>query len=139
MEKLTHKSKQIIAALKTLNQIITDFYELSPIARYYEELRDALIKRFEYSADLFWKFLREYLENQHGLTPPVTPKGVFKAALDAEIISTEEELALRLLIENRNLTSHTYNIELADEIAKFVPEHYVVMQKIVERLLGTNN
>ena len=73
----------------------------------------------------FWELLKE----------PSAPKGVFKAAVDAQVISLEEEAELRLLIENRNLTSHAYNVDLAELIAKIIPKHYQVMQKIVTRLL----
>lgn len=134
MAKLTRKSQQIVNALKSLEISLNEFQELSKIDRYHEIVRDSVIKRFEYSIDLFWKFLKEYLEINLGMLPPAAPKGVFKAAVDAQIISPAEEVELRLLIENRNLTSHTYNIDLAEAVANFVPKHYLVMEKIVIRL-----
>jgi nucleotidyltransferase substrate binding protein (TIGR01987 family) len=134
MEKLTRKRKQIIAALKSLEISIHEFNELNTIDRYHEIVRDSVIKRFEYSIDIFWKLLKEYLEEKLGMMPPAAPKGVFKAAVDAQIISIEEEIELRLLIENRNLTSHTYNIDLAEAVAQLVPKHYKIMQAIAIRL-----
>lgn len=134
MAKLERKNEQIIAALKSLEISLDEFHELNKIDRYHELVRDSVIKRFEYSIDIFWKFLKQYLEVQLGMLPPAAPKGVFKAAVDAQVITPEEEVELRLLIENRNLTSHTYNIDLAEAVASFIPKHYLVMEKIVTRL-----
>lgn len=134
MAKLERKNEQIIAALKSLEISLDEFHELNKIDRYHELVRDSVIKRFEYSIDIFWNFLKQYLEVQLGMLPPAAPKGVFKAAVDAQVITPEEEVELRLLIENRNLTSHTYNIDLAEAVASFIPKHYLVMEKIVTRL-----
>jgi len=134
VEKLERKKQQATSSLKTLDEAIVLFSSLNKEDKYYPSLRDSTIKRFEYSIDAFWKFLKEYLEQKHGITPPASPKGVFKAALDLQVISAVEEEELRLLIENRNLTSHAYNIELAESIAKVIPDHYQVIQKILSRL-----
>jgi nucleotidyltransferase substrate binding protein (TIGR01987 family) len=134
VEKLTKKKQQTLAALKTLEEAIHKLSQLKKDDFFYPEVRDSVIKRFEYSIDTFWKFLRIYLEEKHGVIPPVSPKGVFKVALDTQVISDQEEDELRLLIENRNLTSHAYNIELAESISSLVPLHYQVMSSIANRL-----
>ena len=134
MEKLAHKRLQAIAALQTLQESIAKFSTLDDDDYFYPELRDSVIKRFEYSIDTFWKYLKEYIEKNHAIIPPASPKGVFKLAIDTQIISIDEEKELRVLIENRNLTSHAYNIELARSIGKIIPERYLVMQTIINRL-----
>lgn len=134
MEKLAQKKEQTLAAFKTLEDVINKFAQLKKDDFFYQEVRDSVIKRFEYSIDTFWKFLKIYLEEKHGIIPPASPKGVFKVALDAQVISPQEEDELRLLIENRNLTSHAYNIELAESISRVVPLHYQVMNTVMSRL-----
>ncbi len=134
MEKLIDKKAQALAALNTLDLAINKFAALDPSDYYYQEIRDSVIKRFEYSIDTFWKYLKIYLELKHALVPPSSPKGVFKMALDAQVITIDDEAELRLLIENRNLTSHAYNAYLADEIGKIIPEHYMILHKIMSNI-----
>ena len=82
------------------------------------------------------EYLKEYIEKKHAIIPPASPKGVFRLAVDTQVISIDEEIELRVLIENRNLTSHAYNIELARSIGKIIPAHYLVMQTVINRLFN---
>lgn len=134
MEKLTQKKQQTVAALKTLDTSINKISQLKKDDFFYPEVRDSLIKRFDYSVDIFWNCLKLYLEEEHGIISSTSPKEIFKVALDAQVISPPEEDELRLLIENRNLTSYAYNIELAESISSVIPLHYQVMKNIMNKL-----
>ncbi|KCZ71757.1 nucleotidyltransferase family protein [Candidatus Methanoperedens nitroreducens] len=62
MEKLKLTAEDAGKALITLKEIIDTPYSVI--------VRDAAIQRFEYSFEIFWKFLREYLrviEDYHKL------------------------------------------------------------------------
>jgi len=49
-------------------------------------------------------------------------------------ITNENETAELLdMVESRNLTIHTYNVNLADEVAHKIPEHYDVIHAIITR------
>ena len=135
MEKLERKTKQIVVALKSLQTVIHKFSERPRDDEDFAEIRDSVIKRFEYSIDTFWKFLKEYIEVKHGILPPASPKGVFKSAAEIKVISKAEEIELQILIEDRNRTSHAYHVEVAESIVEVVNEHHQVVQKIVDRLI----
>lgn len=62
------------------------------------------------------------------------PKAVLKACYDAKIIAQEEFDICIDLIEDRNLTSHGYNEDLAEEISKHIPQYFRIMMQILERL-----
>src|ERR1700722_13718813 len=97
----------------------------------HEELRDAAIQRFEFCMDILWKYLREYIELHHAIkidTP--TPRRVFKAGTDVGIITDSEYTDIAAALEDRNLTLHTYNEELATEIFERIPTYYKLLQKI---------
>lgn len=83
---------------------------------------DATIQRFEFTIELFWKTLKRCLLEE-GIEAK-TPKETLSRAFQAGWID-EEELWLRML-KDRNLTSHMYSEELADQIymdiQEFVPE-----------------
>lgn len=83
---------------------------------------DAVIQRFEFTFELAWKFLKDYFF-ERGIELHY-PKEVIQQAFYANLIENEN-LWVRML-KDRNMTSHTYNEELADEIflriKLYVPE-----------------
>ena len=89
---------------------------------------DATIQRFEFTFELAWKFLQDYFLEQ-GIQLNY-PKEVLKEAFASGIVD-EESLWLGMLAD-RNMTSHTYNEKLADEIYEriklYVPELIKLIQ-----------
>src|SRR3989338_6066348 len=78
-------------------------------------VRDSVIQRFEFSFELAWKTLQLYLEHQ-GLEAG-SPRQALKAAFVEGIIPDAEEADVWLkMLEDRNLTTHTYHQELAKAI-----------------------
>ena len=76
-------------------------------------IMDATIQRFEYTFELFWKSLRKKLSEDHGIEV-FGPKPVLQNAYSSKLIDNEK-MWLSML-DDRNLTSHVYKEELADEI-----------------------
>lgn len=74
---------------------------------------DAMIQRFEFCVELSWKLLKDYLFYQ-GLGEYNSPRMVIKEAYVQKIIENGE-LWLDM-IEDRNLTSHTYDEIIANTI-----------------------
>ena len=98
-----------------------------------EERRDSLIKRFELTYDLLWKYLREYMIAVHG-TSPDSPRKVFQECLSLGITNREETAQLIDLIEDRNLTAHVYDIELANQVAADIQKHHDVIDTIIKKI-----
>ncbi|MCC8377419.1 MAG: HI0074 family nucleotidyltransferase substrate-binding subunit [Rickettsia endosymbiont of Graphium doson] len=80
---------------------------------------DATIQRFEFTFELAWKFLKEYFA-QMGIVLNY-PKEVIKEAYAVGIIN-DEDLWIHMLLD-RNMTSHTYNKKLADEIYEHIKNY----------------
>lgn len=83
---------------------------------------DATIQRFEFTFELAWKFLKEYFfERDLALH---YPKEVLQEAFHVNLI--DDEAVWIKMIRDRNMTSHTYDEKLADEIYDnikvYVPE-----------------
>lgn len=95
--------------------------------------QEAIIKRFEYSVDTLWKYLKLYLLIKHGVEQK-SPKPVFKECFRIGLISENQTTQALGMVDDRNLTSHTYNEELADEIAASIPKHYELMNNIIEMI-----
>jgi nucleotidyltransferase substrate binding protein (TIGR01987 family) len=104
MEKLKLVREDAKRALKTLKEITEQPYSVI--------VRDAAIQRFEYSFEIFWKFVKEYLRYEEGIIS-TSPKSCFREAFKVNLMSEEETIKALEMTDDRNLTSHTYHEEVA--------------------------
>lgn len=91
---------------------------------------DAAIQRFEFTIELFWKLLKRILDSKG--VQAVYPKDVLQQAYQGNLIN-DEQVWLSML-RDRNLTSHTYNEELADDIFKSIKIYYPVLRQSFDNL-----
>lgn len=88
-----------------------------------EFLRDSVIRRFEFTHELAWKMLKLRLEAEDIFVK--TPRETLQAALQAGLI--EDGNAWSDLQKMRNLTSHTYNEQLADDVYAYIAGQAVTL------------
>jgi len=88
--------------------------------------QEGLIQRFEYTFELGWKTLKDYLEEQ-GFAELVGSKAAIRTAFANGIISNGQ--TWMEMITDRNLTSHLYDSSLADQIAKNIHSRYYIAFK----------
>lgn len=91
---------------------------------------DATIQRFEFTIELFWKFLQEYFRTKEVYIQ--YPKDVFKQAFTSHII--DDENSWLQMLKDRNLTSHTYDEELANQMFKRIQTYVPLMRSLVNRI-----
>lgn len=82
---------------------------------------DAVIQRFEFTYELSWKLIKAYM-SYSGIADVKTPRQAFKEAFAAGLID-EGGVWLEML-DDRNLTSHTYDQSTARRIYKKVKDRY---------------
>jgi len=82
---------------------------------------EGLIQRFEYTFELGWKTLKDYLEDK-GFADIVGPKDAIRLAFANGIIRDGE--TWMSMITDRNLTSHLYDSEVVRLISTNVIERY---------------
>lgn len=102
-------------------------------------LKEALIQRFEYTHELAWQVMKDFAKDQ-GFVNISGSKDATKEAFAMELI-TDGEVWMEM-IKSRNLTSHTYNEETADEIFSKIMEDYhprfmAFRKKMEEKRSGT--
>lgn len=85
-----------------------------------------LIKSFEYTYELAWKTLQDLLRHI-GYLDIVGPKPVIKQCFQDGYLSNGE--AWIRMHNSRNLTSHTYNQETAEEIVEQIINEYFYLLK----------
>ena len=95
-------------------------------------IRDGVIQRFEFTAELSWKTMREYLLMQE-VGDINNPKNVLREALSNSIITDGE--GWLSIIRDRNSTSHVYDEEDADEIfARIKSKHIKLFDELESSL-----
>lgn len=82
---------------------------------------DGVIQRFEFTYELTWKLVKAYLEYE-GIAAVNTPRSAFKEAFAAGLILESD--TWMDMIEDRNLTVHTYNEQMAKEIYCIIKQKY---------------
>jgi nucleotidyltransferase substrate binding protein (TIGR01987 family) len=123
------KKKQTERALASLQEWVPQYLENKENII----LRDAMIQRFEYSTEAFWKYLKAYLLTGHNLSAN-SPRDVIRTGLNAKLYGEEISKELLQMLDDRNLTSHTYVEELAESIAHRIPDYSKNMSEVMTRL-----
>jgi nucleotidyltransferase substrate binding protein (TIGR01987 family) len=126
------KREQTERALASLQELVPQYIENPKDII----LRDAMIQRFEYSTEAFWKYLKAYLSTEHNLSAN-SPREVMRSGLKAKIYDEQTSNDLLQMLDDRNLTNHTYVEELAESIAGRIPSYSTVMQKTTNQLSNT--
>jgi nucleotidyltransferase substrate binding protein (TIGR01987 family) len=70
---------------------------------------EGVIQRFEYTMELAWKTLKDYLESENVVFEQITPRAVIRRAFEAGVIQQGE--AWQNALDARNRMSHTYSFE----------------------------
>lgn len=97
--------------------------------------RDAAIQRFEYSFEAVWKAAQLYLREVEGVEVG-SPKQASRAAFRVGLLNEEETREALRMADDRNLTVHTYNEELAKEIASRLHGHAALLRTWLDRMLA---
>lgn len=94
--------------------------------------KEGIIQRFEYTFDLAWKTLKDYLKLQ-GYTDITGSRDTFREAFSLGLI--EDGDIWMEMIESRNLTPHTYNEETASEILESIRDDYFSLFRALQSRL----
>jgi nucleotidyltransferase substrate binding protein (TIGR01987 family) len=86
--------------------------------------KEGMIQRFEYTFELAWKTLKDYLVYSGVVFDQITPRSVIKQAFAAKII--EDGQTWIDMLEQRNLMSHTYDKETFDAVVRNISQRYFV-------------
>lgn len=125
MTKLENKFTAFDTALNRLKEAI-DLYKKQENT----VLLDGTIQRFEFCVELGWKTLKEYLEYEK-IGEFNSPRATIKECFSIGLIQNAEEWLD--MLDDRNLTSHTYDEVIAKEIYRNI------ITKYYDILINTRN
>ncbi|MCF8303942.1 MAG: nucleotidyltransferase substrate binding protein [Bacteroidales bacterium] len=101
-------------AFLKLKEAIEDFNKLDELAK------EGLIQRFEYTYELAWKTIKDYLENQQ--VEAGFPRDVIKQAFKYNVIDNGE--VWFNMHNQRNLLTHTYDEENFNKALQLIRFNY---------------
>lgn len=85
--------------------------------------KEGVIQRFEFSFELAWKTLKDFMEQDGFVFATIMPRQVLKDAFAAKILP-DGQVWIDML-DHRNLLSHTYNLAKFEEAVKAIHERYL--------------
>ncbi|QDP39492.1 HI0074 family nucleotidyltransferase substrate-binding subunit [Radiobacillus deserti] len=119
--------------IKSAEKPLSAFSELVDVKEPTTVERDALIQRFKFSSEICFKTAKQFLYDKKGIDA-ASPKGVIRSLRENSILNEEEAIKGIRMVDDRNLTVHTYNEEVALKIQASLKDYYLLLLTIIERM-----
>ncbi len=104
-------------ALRLLREALADVDKLSNLEK------EGTVQRFEFTVELAWKTLKDYLEYSGVVLEQNTPKSIVKQAFTARIIR-DGQLWIDIL-DCRNRMSHAYDEVAFDQAVREIAKRFL--------------
>ena len=85
--------------------------------------KEGVVQRFEYTFELAWKTIKDFLEAGGLVISPVTPRQVIKDAFAAKMLADGQ--AWVDMLDHRNLLSHTYDRAVFETAVDAIAARYL--------------
>lgn len=121
-EKAVNLQKDLAKALDRLDEALA--FEPTQLAK------DATVKRFEFTFELAWKLMQAVADIK-GFVERSPNSGIRRAA-QLDLIDNPSDWLKYL--EKRNLTTHVYNINIANEVYKYAKRFAPDCRKLLEKV-----
>jgi nucleotidyltransferase substrate binding protein (TIGR01987 family) len=116
-----------LRAFQTLSRAV----DLAAQRRLSELEQQGLVQGFEFTHELAWNVLKDYLE-ERGISGIIGSRGASREAFKNGLIEDGE--AWMEMIKARNLSSHTYNPEIAEAIvAEILTRFYPAFEQLARK------
>lgn len=122
-----------IQRLEHFNQALRQLRDANTLAesRTLSKLEEqGMIQAFEYTYELAWKVLKDFLENR-GVQGLYGSRDVTRAAFQQDMLDDGD--VWMAMIESRNLTSHTYEEAIARRVLGAIRRDYLAQFDALEQ------
>ncbi|MDA8443273.1 MAG: HI0074 family nucleotidyltransferase substrate-binding subunit [Peptococcaceae bacterium] len=131
MDRLSERLRAAHSALSRLEEVLSiDAPSLIE--------RDATIQRFEFTFEALWKAAKEYLFVIEGFEI-ASPKGVIRSCRELGILNDESATHALVMADDRNLTLHTYNETLANQIYSRIKSYSILIRNWLQQMQDRAN
>lgn len=126
--------RRALAKLSEAVESLSDTESLN--APIQELIKEGVIQRFEYTHELAWKVIKDYAEYQ-GFTDVRGSRDAFRKGMQMGIVDSPDWMDS---IEDRNLTSHNYDEDVAQEIFNdIINKYYPLFVKLADTMTSLTN
>lgn len=126
---------EITKRFATASRALQKLHEAVTKENLSEMERDGLIQRFEFCFEILWKCGKDYLKDVEGLEA-ASPKTVIRLLREVKLFTDEETVLALKMVDDRNLTAHTYDENLAIELTGRIFGYERFMQEWYRRMTG---
>jgi nucleotidyltransferase substrate binding protein (TIGR01987 family) len=95
--------------------------------------RDAAIQRFEFTFEATWKAVQRHLEVVEGVIAG-SPKACVRSSRDVGVLDDEQATLALEMVDDRNLSVHTYDEALAERIRLRIPSYASLLRVWIDAL-----
>ena len=85
--------------------------------------KEGIIQRFEYSTELAWNLMKDYLESENVAFEQVTPRAVIRKAFEAYLL--EDGQTWMDALDARNKMSHNYDPKRFEAVIEEIRKNYL--------------
>jgi nucleotidyltransferase substrate binding protein (TIGR01987 family) len=110
---------------------------IDDITRY--AIKAGAIQNFEFTYELCWKFMKRWLENTMGNTyvDGVSRRELYRIAAEHQLIDDVDQWMI--YHKARNITSHTYNEDRAEEVFQIAKIFVTDAEKLLHQIEAHND
>lgn len=127
-------------AFKSLNKAVDLMRQQDPEDKdLVDALRDSVVQRFEYTYELAFKFIKRQLKTMSANPQEIDSmdfRDVLRSAGEAGLVANVQAFYRYRLA--RNITSHTYDEDKAEEVLEVVPDFISDARALLEKLRDLN-
>lgn len=133
LQKAIHSLQAVIAKAEDAELAA----RIDNITRY--AIKAGAIQNFEFTYELCWKFMKRWLENNLGNTyvDGVSRRELFRISAEHQLITDVEQWMV--YHKARNITSHTYNQDRAEEVYQIARQFAADAEKLLRRIEAHND
>jgi nucleotidyltransferase substrate binding protein (TIGR01987 family) len=102
-------------------------------ARLIDGIKNGQAQKFEYTFELCWKCIKEFLKRTEGVDE-ASPKKIIKAFYLSDHVSEDDYLSLLAASDDRNRLSHVYDPMIFDEILSRLPQYAALIERVTRTI-----
>lgn len=104
-------------------KLLRSAMEEKSISEFSQLEQEGIIQRFEYTYELAWKTMKDYLQDNGVSLLEVTARSVIKEAYSSKVIQ-DGQVWIDMML-HRNLLSHTYDFSKFQEVLQAIEDSYL--------------
>jgi hypothetical protein len=141
MEHLHSKYTDVLKVHKALAKSIERYHQSLSGNNIDEDTvdtrRDSVIKHFDLTHNLLWKYIRKYINVTHGSTAN-SSRSAFQQCFTLGLLNVDELQQLINLTESYKASFKAYDIDIAKALAANISERYDGINAIIAKLAPDN-